>query len=65
MRWYKSTRSGMTSNCVEIAVDADARTIHIRDSKDPNGSILSFDRRDFSAFVADVKLGRFTHRRCR
>ncbi|MEV5171906.1 DUF397 domain-containing protein [Streptomyces flaveolus] len=39
LHWYKSTYSGDSSNCVEIATTP--TTIHIRDSKTPTGPLLN------------------------
>jgi hypothetical protein len=52
LMWRKSSRSGQTA-CVEIAIDAG--TVLMRDSKDPSGPILTFDRRTFQDFLTYVK----------
>ncbi|WP_198029047.1 DUF397 domain-containing protein [Actinoplanes sp. N902-109] len=52
LMWRKSSRSGQTA-CVEIAVDTDA--VLMRDSKDPSGPVLTFDRRAFQDFLTYVK----------
>jgi Domain of unknown function (DUF397) len=44
--------------CVEVSI-ADDR-VRIRDSKDPEGAKLTFDRAEWSAFVEGVKAGEFT-----
>jgi hypothetical protein len=44
--------------CVEVATVA-MDTILIRDSKNPHGSPLSFDRAEWEAFVAGVRAGNF------
>jgi hypothetical protein len=53
LQWRTSSRSG-GGNCVEVAFDADL--VHLRDSKDPSGPMLTVDRaafRDFIAFVVE------------
>lgn len=56
--WRKSSRSGANGgNCVELA-----RTPHhidTRDSKAPGHGILRFTPAAFSAFLDDVKRGRY------
>jgi hypothetical protein len=47
--WRKSSYSGGGENCVELADSA------VRDSKDPDGPVLSVD---VTALVAAVKTGR-------
>ncbi|MGW8974601.1 DUF397 domain-containing protein [Streptomyces platensis] len=51
--WHKSTHSGSAGgNCVEVATCPHA--IHIRDSKNPGGPILTLSAATWSAFLADV-----------
>jgi hypothetical protein len=52
--WRKSTRSS-SGNCVEIAVSPDTDAVLMRDSKDPTGPILEFDRAVFGEFIAYLK----------
>lgn len=59
-QWIKSTRSGSDGECVEIA--RGAHGVAVRDSKDPDGPILTFDATAWRAFVADVKRGGFDRR---
>ncbi len=54
--WRKSTRSGATGACVEVAVLP--AVVLVRDSKDADGPRLRLQRPAFSAFVADVATGR-------
>jgi hypothetical protein len=53
-RWRKSARSGNQGNCVEVA-DNLPDAVHVRDSKDPEGPVLSFSRAAWRAFVEDIK----------
>ncbi|NEA28135.1 DUF397 domain-containing protein [Actinomadura bangladeshensis] len=56
-RWRKSTRSGGTGDCVEVA-DL-AANVGVRDSKDPDAQHLAFALNTWTAFVAEVRDGRF------
>ncbi|HEU5473876.1 MAG TPA: DUF397 domain-containing protein [Actinophytocola sp.] len=47
--WRKSSRSGTTSNCVEVAVTAP--TVAVRDSKNAPGSTLTFPPTSWTAFL--------------
>ena len=72
--WRKASRSADTANCVEVAfrkasasatngccveVGACACRVLVRDSKDPDGPVLSFTRAEWSAFLAGCKAGEF------
>jgi Domain of unknown function (DUF397) len=53
IRWRKSSRSsGNGGACVEVAA---AATVLVRDSKDPGGPRLVFDRKAWETFAATVK----------
>jgi hypothetical protein len=53
--WRKSSYSGNNGgNCVEVAA---ARTIAIRDSKDPHGPVLAFAPKDWQRFADRIKAG--------
>ena len=54
--WRKSSYSGAQGgNCVEVARQLNS----MRDSKDPNGSVLSVGTEAFNGFLASAKAGRF------
>jgi Domain of unknown function (DUF397) len=53
-QWRKSSYSGNTGNCVEIADLGDS--IAARDSKDPHGPVLIFARNNWQSFVLGMKL---------
>ena len=55
--WFKSSFSGVSGNCVEIAVLADG--VAVRDSKDPAGPALRFTPMEWLAFLAGVRAGEF------
>jgi hypothetical protein len=58
MTWRKASFS--TSNgggCVEVAQLP--AVVAVRDSKDPDGSRLTFSSEEWRAFVAGVKAGEF------
>ncbi|WP_202638138.1 DUF397 domain-containing protein [Bailinhaonella thermotolerans] len=59
--WSKSSYSGEGANCVEVATAADHRglgRLHLtRDSKDPQGGVLSFTPGEWRAFLDKVKHG--------
>jgi hypothetical protein len=53
-RWRKSTRSANGGDCVEVRqVDG----VQVRDSKDRDGPVLTFDTATWTAFVDAVKRG--------
>ncbi|MEF3115308.1 DUF397 domain-containing protein [Streptomyces chrestomyceticus] len=58
--WFKSSYSGNGGTCVEWAPAQAAVTgmVPVRDSKDPNGSVISVPSRSFAEFIAGVKGGR-------
>ncbi|WP_084956082.1 DUF397 domain-containing protein [Thermoactinospora rubra] len=55
--WVKSTFSHMTGDCVEI-LRADS-LVHVRDSKDPSGPVLTFSHGEWRAFLAGVRNAEF------
>jgi hypothetical protein len=55
-QWRTSSRSA-GGNCVQVATQQSH--ILVRDSKDPDGGVLTFDRSTFQAFLAGVQAGEF------
>lgn len=57
--WHKSTHSGTNGgNCVEVADLPDGGRA-VRDSKNPQGAVLSFTQSEWQAFIAGVRDGEF------
>ena len=53
-QWRTSTRSSTNGgNCVEVADNLPGR-VHVRDSKDRQGPVLTFDPAAWRAFVRDI-----------
>lgn len=57
--WRKSARSWANSDCVEIGQPADG-VVAVRDSMSPRGAVLQFNSDKWNAFLADVRVGRFS-----
>jgi hypothetical protein len=57
-KWKKSSLSGSTGNCVEVARNRPG-IIAVRDSKDPRGPNLIFTPAEWEAFTAGVREGEF------
>ncbi|MFE6361041.1 DUF397 domain-containing protein [Streptomyces sp. NPDC057806] len=52
LEWFKSSYSSNEGpECVEIAISPATPTVHVRDSKDPDGAHLAFRDDAWSAFV--------------
>ncbi|MFB6830513.1 DUF397 domain-containing protein [Streptomyces hydrogenans] len=58
IQWQKSSFSGDTGNCVELA--AHEGGIKMRESDDPN-VIVTTDTAKLRAFILGVKAGEFDH----
>jgi hypothetical protein len=56
--WRKSRYSNPRGDCVELAKLPDGG-IAVRNSRDPGGSVLTYTRAEFDAFVQGVKTGEF------
>lgn len=56
--WFKSTKSGNNGNCVE-AKRLRGFGMAVRDSKDPNSPVLTFNWAEWKAFIEGAKEGEF------
>jgi hypothetical protein len=56
--WRKSTHSGGTENCVEVAGGLGG-AVGVRDSKNPADPALIFTSHQWGAFTDEVKNGKF------
>jgi hypothetical protein len=56
-QWRKSSYSGNTGNCVEVAVTESV--VGVRDSKDPDGPALIFTPDEWRIFTAGIRGGEF------
>ena len=56
--WKKSSLSGSTGSCVEVARNRPG-IVAVRDSKDPHGPKLIFTPADWDAFAVGVRDGKF------
>ncbi|MFV2018475.1 DUF397 domain-containing protein [Micromonospora sp. LOL_023] len=56
-QWRTSSRSGGNGACVEARYADPAA--QVRDSKDQAGPVLSFTPAQWTAFVQDIKTGKF------
>jgi len=55
--WRKSSRSGGGADCVEVAVESAATAL--RDSKNPDGGQLLFDRPQWRVLIETIQSGGF------
>ncbi|MGX1805233.1 DUF397 domain-containing protein [Nocardia sp. NPDC055321] len=56
--WFKSSRSGGSKECVEVAFLGDG-DVGVRDSKNPTGPALAFTPGAWDSFTSDVAAGKF------
>ena len=56
--WRKSSSSGGNGNCIEVAANLPGM-VAVRDSKDPEGPVLTFSPAQWRAFATQVKAGEF------
>lgn len=59
LRWFKSSYSGGSQDCVEIA-HLDDGMVGVRDSKNPTGPALVFAPNEWDAFTTKVVGGEFS-----
>lgn len=57
--WIKASRSASGSECVQMR--RRGGVIEVRDSKDPDGSVLRFTRAEFLAWIDGATKGEFHH----
>jgi hypothetical protein len=56
--FHKAAASSSNQGCVEARI-CDCDEILVRDSKDRDGPVLTFNRNEWAAFLAGVKAGEF------
>jgi hypothetical protein len=56
--WRKSSKSGASGNCVEVAA-LDSGDVAVRNSRHPAGPALVFTRAEWFAFLGGVENGEF------
>ncbi|RDI51154.1 DUF397 domain-containing protein [Nocardia mexicana] len=57
-KWFKSSRSSSTRECVEVA-HLNGGHVGVRDSKNQSGPALIFSPAEWDAFTAGVQDGEF------
>ncbi|MFF0458006.1 DUF397 domain-containing protein [Nocardia africana] len=57
-KWFKSSRSHATGDCVEVAHLATG-AVGVRDSKNPTGPALVFTPGEWDAFTTGLQDGKF------
>ncbi|MFQ6328373.1 DUF397 domain-containing protein [Nocardia sp. CWNU-33] len=60
-RWFKSSRSSMGKDCVEVAF-LDEGHVGVRDSKNPTGPALVFTPSEWDTFTSGVRDREFNRR---
>jgi hypothetical protein len=58
-QWRKSSFSGQGGECIEVATNLAPLTgmVPVRDSKRPEGDVIAFSGRAFTAFLGAVRHG--------
>jgi hypothetical protein len=59
--WHTSSYSGGGNNCVEVATNllATHGNVYVRDTKDREGSLQSYTKSEWDAFLKGVRDGEF------
>jgi hypothetical protein len=57
LTWRKSTASGPSGGCVEVAMSAES--IYVRNSRNSSGPPLVFLHQEWAAFLVGVRNGEF------
>ncbi len=59
--WRKSTRSGGSGNCVEVALDLPSAPgyVAVRHSRRPGAEVIVYTDAEWSAFLAGARDGEF------
>jgi hypothetical protein len=60
LRWRKSAHSNPNGACVELAPVADGR-VAMRNSRQPDGTVLIHGAAEFRAFLAGARDGEFDY----
>lgn len=56
--WVKSSLSFANGNCVEVQFLEDG-SVQVRNSRDPQGSVLTFTAQEWATFLAGARKGEF------
>ncbi|GAA2452432.1 hypothetical protein GCM10010191_83420 [Actinomadura vinacea] len=60
LQWRTSSHSGgQGTQCVQVAALEAKKAVAARDSKNPDGGMLTFSRGEWAAFLGRVKAGTF------
>jgi hypothetical protein len=57
MRWKKSTYSSESFNCVEVSISPGR--VFVRDSKNPDGTVLACPAEAWRALISQIRAGSF------
>lgn len=60
LKWRKAQKSAGNGACVEVASFQDI--VAVRDSKDPNGPVLTYAQSEWGTFLRGAKAGEFDGR---